>query len=162
MGPWLAVGEGAELEEACARARSSGVAVERARSAEDAAARLSAPPTPALVLVGAPDAAAARALVAAVRGQVRGEAAALVALVPDLGAAEAALDAGAHSALPAPFSADVHAEAAGIDPRAAASMVFMTGGAFAPREQAFLASVPNRCLEKPLDARALRALLAGG
>ena len=55
---------------------------------------------------------------------------------------------------------DLHAAVARIDPAAAAAIVFMTGGAFTPREQAFLAAVPNRCLEKPLDVRALRALLA--
>ncbi len=27
----------------------------------------------------------------------------------------------------------------------------MTGGAFAPRARAFLAGVPNRCLEKPFS-----------
>jgi two-component system, cell cycle sensor histidine kinase and response regulator CckA len=30
-------------------------------------------------------------------------------------------------------------------------IVFMTGGAFAPRLQAFLGSVPNPCLEKPFS-----------
>jgi nitrogen-specific signal transduction histidine kinase/CheY-like chemotaxis protein len=60
--------------------------------------------------------------------------------------------------LPAP---DLHAALARLDRRAADALVFMTGGAYAPREQAFLASVPNRCLEKPLDLRELRALLAG-
>jgi hypothetical protein len=60
--------------------------------------------------------------------------------------------------LPGP---ELHAEIARIDPGAAEAMVFMTGGAYTPREQAFLASVPNRCLEKPLDLAALRALLRG-
>jgi len=58
--------------------------------------------------------------------------------------------------LPAP---ELHARLSAIDPAAAAGLVFMTGGAFTPREQAFLASVPNRCLEKPLDLAELRALL---
>ena len=31
-------------------------------------------------------------------------------------------------------------------------LLFMTGGAFTPRGRQFLASVPNRCLEKPFDA----------
>jgi PAS domain S-box-containing protein len=34
-------------------------------------------------------------------------------------------------------------------------IVFMTGGAFAPRAQAFLAGVPNRCLEKPFSLTAV-------
>ncbi len=34
-------------------------------------------------------------------------------------------------------------------------IVFMTGGAFAPRARAFLAGVPNRCLEKPFSLSVL-------
>ena len=36
----------------------------------------------------------------------------------------------------------------------------MTGGAFTPRARAFLASVVNPCLEKPLDMAKLRSLVA--
>ena len=39
-------------------------------------------------------------------------------------------------------------------------MIFMTGGAFAPREKAFLSSVPNRCVEKPFELSTLEEALA--
>ncbi|HEY5240954.1 MAG TPA: response regulator, partial [Polyangiaceae bacterium] len=39
----------------------------------------------------------------------------------------------------------LHADGRGIEAR----MVFMTGGAFAPRAADFLERVPNRCIEKP-------------
>jgi PAS domain S-box-containing protein len=55
--------------------------------------------------------------------------------------------------------ADVHAALERLDPALARSVVFMTGGAFSDREQEFLASVPNACLEKPLDLARVRALL---
>lgn len=37
----------------------------------------------------------------------------------------------------------------------------MTGGAFSPAEQEFLARIPNTCLEKPLDLARLRELVRG-
>jgi len=46
-------------------------------------------------------------------------------------------------------------------PEHAASMVFLTGGAFSAAAIAFLERVPNRKLEKPFDANALRALVNG-
>lgn len=39
-------------------------------------------------------------------------------------------------------------------------MVFMTGGAFTGRARAFLDSVPNPRLDKPLDMEQFHALLA--
>jgi two-component system, cell cycle sensor histidine kinase and response regulator CckA len=39
------------------------------------------------------------------------------------------------------------------------TMIFMTGGAFAPREMDFLAQVPNHCIDKPFDLRALEEAL---
>jgi PAS domain S-box-containing protein len=39
-------------------------------------------------------------------------------------------------------------------------IVFITGGAFAPREKEFLARVPNRCVEKPFELRALEDAVA--
>jgi len=45
-------------------------------------------------------------------------------------------------------------------PKLAGRIVFMTGGAFTSRARAFLASVANQCLEKPLDMSKLRSFLA--
>ncbi len=41
----------------------------------------------------------------------------------------------------------------------ASQMVFLTGGAFTPRAQAFLDGSPNQRVEKPFDAMQLRALV---
>lgn len=38
-------------------------------------------------------------------------------------------------------------------------MIFLTGGAFTPRSRAFLDETPNQRVEKPFDARHLRALI---
>jgi PAS domain S-box-containing protein len=47
----------------------------------------------------------------------------------------------------------------GAHPDLARRFLFMTGGAFSPRAQAFLARVPNRCIEKPFEvAELLRAI----
>jgi CheY-like chemotaxis protein len=56
--------------------------------------------------------------------------------------------------------ADFHAAVGRIDPALARGVVFMTGGAFAPREQEFLARVPNLVLEKPVDVGRLRDLVS--
>jgi CheY-like chemotaxis protein len=39
-------------------------------------------------------------------------------------------------------------------------VVFMTGGAFTEAAQEFLARVPNTCIQKPFDLRALRSAIA--
>ena len=44
-------------------------------------------------------------------------------------------------------------------PELAQRMIFMTGGAFTPRAQGFLARVTNRVLEKPFSPDDLLALL---
>jgi CheY-like chemotaxis protein len=44
-------------------------------------------------------------------------------------------------------------------PEVARGIVFLTGGAFTPRAQAFLDHVDNICLDKPLDLPRLRALV---
>jgi PAS domain S-box-containing protein len=56
---------------------------------------------------------------------------------------------------------DLHASLLELDPRQAARMVFMTGGAFTPKARAFLDSAPNQRIEKPFDAQGLRALVNG-
>lgn len=44
-------------------------------------------------------------------------------------------------------------------PELARRFVFMTGGAFTPHAREFLAKVENARIDKPIDPRALRALL---
>lgn len=53
----------------------------------------------------------------------------------------------------------LHAELAAIAPALADRIVFMTGGAFTARARDFLARVPNRRLDKPIDMAKLRAIL---
>jgi CheY-like chemotaxis protein len=45
-------------------------------------------------------------------------------------------------------------------PAIAGRMVFLTGGAFTPAAREFLQRLPNRCVDKPVGALALRALVA--
>ncbi len=52
---------------------------------------------------------------------------------------------------------DVHAALAQRGSRQAATMIFLTGGAFVGHAGEFLARVPNPCLEKPFLAEELRA-----
>jgi PAS domain S-box-containing protein len=54
---------------------------------------------------------------------------------------------------------DLHAALERIDPALARAVVFMTGGAFAQREQDFLSGVPNLVLEKPVDIERLRDIV---
>jgi PAS domain S-box-containing protein len=56
---------------------------------------------------------------------------------------------------------EVYEEMKERDAAQAARIVFITGGAFTPRARAFLDSVTNHRLEKPFDARGLRALVNG-
>jgi CheY-like chemotaxis protein len=46
-----------------------------------------------------------------------------------------------------------------IAPDQAARIVFITGGLLIPQVRALLDSVPNTCLEKPLDLEGLRELI---
>jgi len=55
---------------------------------------------------------------------------------------------------------ELHAELTRKSSRHAASLVFVTGGAFTARARAFLDAVPNERLEKPFEEGRLRALLA--
>jgi CheY-like chemotaxis protein len=54
---------------------------------------------------------------------------------------------------------EFHAELARAAPRMAERIVFLTAGAFTSTAKQFLDRVPNRRLEKPFDARALRATI---
>lgn len=62
--------------------------------------------------------------------------------------------------MPVMTGMDLYAEVVRIAPLQAGRFVFMTGGAFTPRARAFLTSVVNPCLEKPLDMAKLRSLVA--
>jgi DNA-binding NtrC family response regulator len=48
---------------------------------------------------------------------------------------------------------------ASLDPEHKARVVFLTGGAFTPASRDFLASVPNRCVEKPFPVESLRQIV---
>ena len=62
--------------------------------------------------------------------------------------------------MPVMTGMDLYAEVLRVAPHLAGRVVFMTGGAFTPRARAFLESVGNACLEKPLDLGKLRSILA--
>jgi CheY-like chemotaxis protein len=62
--------------------------------------------------------------------------------------------------MPVMTGMDLYAELLRTHPTAVNRIVFMTGGAFTPRARAFLESVTNACLEKPLDMNKLRGLIA--
>lgn len=62
--------------------------------------------------------------------------------------------------MPVMTGMDLYAEVVRRAPRLVGRLVFMTGGAFTPRARAFLESVANPCLEKPLDTSKLRSLVA--
>lgn len=54
---------------------------------------------------------------------------------------------------------ELHAELTRAVPEQAGRMVFLTGGAFTPSAREFVASVANRCIDKPFDVADLRALV---
>ena len=62
--------------------------------------------------------------------------------------------------MPVMTGMDLYAEVMKREPKLAGRFVFMTGGAFTSRARAFLGSVVNPCLEKPLDMGRLRSLVA--
>ncbi|MBV9948326.1 MAG: response regulator [Myxococcales bacterium] len=62
--------------------------------------------------------------------------------------------------MPVMTGMDLYAEVVRAAPKLAGRIVFMTGGAFTSRARAFLESVVNACLEKPLDIGKLRSLIA--
>jgi PAS domain S-box-containing protein len=62
--------------------------------------------------------------------------------------------------MPVMTGMDLYAEIVRVAPKLVGRLVFMTGGAFTSRARAFLESVVNPCLEKPLDMSKLRSLIA--
>ena len=55
---------------------------------------------------------------------------------------------------------DVYTALAARGSRHVGSMLFLTGGAFVGQAGSFLATIPNRCLEKPFFAAELRDAVA--
>ncbi|HKQ68201.1 MAG TPA: response regulator [Polyangiaceae bacterium] len=55
---------------------------------------------------------------------------------------------------------DLHQQLAATRPVMADRMVFMTGGAFSERSREFVRSVKNTCIDKPIDIKQLRSLVA--
>ena len=63
--------------------------------------------------------------------------------------------------MPEMTGVDFYAELTRLHPHLRDRVVFMTGGAFSAGARDFLESVPNRRIDKPLDAAALRLLIEG-
>ena len=61
--------------------------------------------------------------------------------------------------MPVMTGMDLYSEVVRRAPQVVGRIVFMTGGAFTPRARAFLESVSNPCLEKPLEMSKLRSLI---
>jgi PAS domain S-box-containing protein len=61
--------------------------------------------------------------------------------------------------MPVMTGMELHAKIVEQLPHLVESMIFITGGAFTPSTRAFLDQVSNECLEKPFDARNLRAIV---
>ena len=64
-------------------------------------------------------------------------------------------------AMPVLTGMELHAEMARVDPGLAERMLFVTGGVFTPLGAEFVSRHPDRVLEKPLSAAALRSAIAG-
>ena len=64
--------------------------------------------------------------------------------------------------MPGMSGMDLHAELERRSPELAASMIFLTGGAFTRLAQEFLDRVPNVRLNKPFDPQLLREVVANG
>jgi len=62
--------------------------------------------------------------------------------------------------MPGMTGMDLHEGLAMVSPANAAKMVFLTGGAFTARAQAFLSEVSNARLDKPFDPTSLRRFVA--
>jgi len=62
--------------------------------------------------------------------------------------------------MPGMTGMDLYAEVLRRAPKLAVRFVFMTGGAFTPRARAFVETIVNPCLEKPIDMRRLRSIIA--
>jgi signal transduction histidine kinase/CheY-like chemotaxis protein len=61
--------------------------------------------------------------------------------------------------MPAMAGMDLYAEIVRREPQIASRFVFMTGGTFTPQARAFVESVVNPCLQKPMDLAELRSIV---
>jgi PAS domain S-box-containing protein len=61
--------------------------------------------------------------------------------------------------MPVMTGMELYAELLRVAPGVASSVVFITGGVCTPRAHAFIASVANPCVQKPIDAKELRELV---
>jgi two-component system, cell cycle sensor histidine kinase and response regulator CckA len=61
--------------------------------------------------------------------------------------------------MPVMTGMELHAQLGEKLPHLVESIIFLTGGAFTPAGRTFLDTVTNECLEKPFDARNLRAVV---
>ncbi len=61
--------------------------------------------------------------------------------------------------MPGMSGMELYAESRASHPDLAARIIFMTGGAFTPQLEEFLASVANASLAKPFDGAAVRAVV---
>jgi hypothetical protein len=57
--------------------------------------------------------------------------------------------------MPISSGVELHAELLRTLPDQAASMIFLTGGAFTPGARSFLDGIPNARLEKPFESKTL-------
>jgi signal transduction histidine kinase len=64
--------------------------------------------------------------------------------------------------MPAYSGMEMYGEALKRAPEAAGRFVFITAGAFTSRARAFVDSVANRCIEKPIDVERVREIVRGG
>jgi CheY-like chemotaxis protein len=64
--------------------------------------------------------------------------------------------------MPAYSGMEMYGEALKRAPDAAGRFVFITAGAFTARARAFVESVTNRCIEKPIDVERVREIVRGG
>jgi CheY-like chemotaxis protein len=62
--------------------------------------------------------------------------------------------------MPVVTGMDLYAELLRVAPDVAGRIIFMTGGAFTARARAFIESVANPVLEKPIDLGKLRTFIA--
>jgi signal transduction histidine kinase len=62
--------------------------------------------------------------------------------------------------MPGTSGMDLHEKLMAIRPDAAARMIFMTGGTFTARSRDFVGTVKNPCIDKPIDVKKVRSIIA--
>jgi CheY-like chemotaxis protein len=61
--------------------------------------------------------------------------------------------------MPTMTGMDFYEAVARTYPEQAERIIFVSGGAFAPRVRQFLERLPNKCLNKPIDGTQLRSTI---